>query len=152
MENEFSFLSLLLITGLAAFVPLLASRFKKLRIPIVVGEIMAGMIFGKSGLNWIEPSPALEGALHFPAAFDMLTDHADGVEVSEVKLNNPQSAGRLLRQIRLPGDALILSLRRNGEVLVPHGNTRLRQGDLLMLVGHQDSLAKSLDMLNPGTL
>jgi Trk K+ transport system NAD-binding subunit len=35
---------------------------------------------------------------------------------------------------------------------VPHGNTRLRQGDLLMLVGHQDALAKSLNQLDSNTL
>jgi Trk K+ transport system NAD-binding subunit len=87
--------------------------------------------------------------LHFPAAFDMLTNHADGVEVREVELNNARFDGRPVRQIRLPGDALILAIRRNGEVLVPHGNTRLRQGDLLMLVGHQDSLAESLNQLAP---
>jgi CPA2 family monovalent cation:H+ antiporter-2 len=57
MSHEFPFLSLLLITGLAAFVPLLASR---LRLPIVVGEILAGIIVGRSGLNLIEPSPALD--------------------------------------------------------------------------------------------
>lgn len=91
---------------------------------------------------------AVEGALHFPAAFDMLTNHADGVEVREAELNNPRLDGRPLRQVRLPGDALVLGLRRDGEVLVPHGNTRLRRGDLLMLVGHQESLKEALDQLN----
>ena len=60
MEEQFPFLSLLIITGLAAFVPLLASRFQKLRLPIVVGEILVGMIIGKSGFNLIESSPALD--------------------------------------------------------------------------------------------
>lgn len=83
---------------------------------------------------------ALEGALHFPAAFDMLTNHADGVDVREVELTAPHVAGRRLRDIRLPGDALVLGLRRNGEVLVPHGNTELAFGDLLMLVAHEDAL------------
>ena len=59
-QEEFPFISLLLITALAAFVPLLASRFRKFRVPIVVGEILAGMIVGKSGLDLIQPSPALE--------------------------------------------------------------------------------------------
>jgi Kef-type K+ transport system membrane component KefB/K+/H+ antiporter YhaU regulatory subunit KhtT len=107
----------------------------------------------KLGVRVIRPQLAtilsLESALHFPAAFDMLTNHADGVEVREVELNNARFDGRPVRQIRLPGDALILAIRRNGEVLVPHGNTRLRQGDLLMLVGHRDSLAESLNQLAP---
>ena len=59
-HQEFPFLSLLLITSLAASVPLLASRLKRLQLPIVVGEIIAGMIVGRSGLDLIEPSQALE--------------------------------------------------------------------------------------------
>ncbi len=91
---------------------------------------------------------ALEGALHFPGAFDMLADHADGVEVREIAMHNPRLNGRRLRHIRLPGDALVLGLRRDGEILVPHGDTKLQQGDLLMLVGHQDSLQQALLQLN----
>ena len=128
---------------------------QEFKIPYLVAyardpAIAAQMV--KLGVRVIRPQLAtilaLEGALQFPAAFDMLTDHADGVEVREVELSSTQFANRLLRQIRLPGDALILGLRRDGEVLVPHGNTRLRQGDLLMLVGHQDSLAEALEQLD----
>lgn len=92
---------------------------------------------------------ALEGALHFPAAFDMLTNHADGVEIREIALNNPRLDGKLLRWVLLSGDALVLGLRRNGEVVVPNGNTKLQQGDLLMLVGHQEALQRALTLLNP---
>ena len=92
---------------------------------------------------------ALEGALHFPSAFDMLTDSTDGVEIREGTLNNPQLEGRPLRRIKLPGDVLILGLRRGDDVLVPHGNTRLRQGDVLMLVGHPDELHQAKTWLCP---
>jgi Trk K+ transport system NAD-binding subunit len=91
---------------------------------------------------------ALEGALQFPGAFDMLTNHADGVELREVELRNPALFSRYLRHIRLPGDALVLGLRRRGEVLVPHGNTKLQRGDLVMLVGHRETLQQAIDRLN----
>jgi Trk K+ transport system NAD-binding subunit len=42
-----------------------------------------------------------------------------------------------------------LGLRREGEVLVPHGNTTVRQGDVLMLVGHPDELRQAMAWLNP---
>ena len=92
---------------------------------------------------------ALEGALHFPSAFDMLTDHTDGVEIREGVLNNPPLEGRPLRRVKLPGDVLILGMRRGDDVLVPHGNTRLRQGDVLMLVGHPDELHQAVAWLCP---
>jgi len=46
MESEFPFLSLLVMTGLVTFVPLLVSRLLRFWLPVVVGKIMAGMIVG----------------------------------------------------------------------------------------------------------
>ena len=104
------------------------------------------------GVRVVQPQMAtayaLEGALHFPAAFDMLTDHADGIEVREVELSSRRWSGKRVREITLPGNALILGLRRKGEVLVPDGNTKLQRGDLLMLVGHPDALQSAINLLS----
>jgi Kef-type K+ transport system membrane component KefB/Trk K+ transport system NAD-binding subunit len=86
---------------------------------------------------------ALEGALHFPAAFNMLMDKTDDVELADVPLRNQALAGRSLRQVRLPGNVLVMGIRRQGEVLVPHGDTVLRRGDTMMLVGSPDSLREA---------
>jgi Kef-type K+ transport system membrane component KefB len=53
MEEEISFLPLLIVVFLAFIVPITLSRFQKLRLPIVVGEIIAGIIVGRSGLGWV---------------------------------------------------------------------------------------------------
>jgi Kef-type K+ transport system membrane component KefB/Trk K+ transport system NAD-binding subunit len=92
---------------------------------------------------------ALEGALHFPATFDMLSDPDDGVMVRETRLTNRMLVGRPLRRIRLPGSALVLGLRRDGEVLVPHGDTVLRQNDILMLVSSPEGLEEAMAWINP---
>ena len=42
-------LAIPLIAGLAFIVPLLAARIKALRLPVVVGEILVGMVIGTSG-------------------------------------------------------------------------------------------------------
>jgi Kef-type K+ transport system membrane component KefB len=122
------------------------------RVILVSDPTVAAQINGQ-GTRVVQPqlamALALEGALHFPAAFDMLANHTDGVEVREVVLNNPRLDRRPLQRIRLPGDALVLGLRREGEVLVPHGNTPLRRGDVLMLVGHPDELRQAMAWLNP---
>jgi Kef-type K+ transport system membrane component KefB len=122
------------------------------RVILVSDPTLAAQINGQ-GTRVVQPqlamALALEGALHFPAAFDMLANHTDGVEVREVVLNNPRLDRRPLQRIRLPGDALVLGLRREGEVLVPHGNTPLRRGDVLMLVGHPDELRQAMAWLNP---
>jgi len=54
MEESLSFLPLLIVIFLAFLVPITLSRFRKLRLPIVVGEIIAGIIIGRSGFGWVQ--------------------------------------------------------------------------------------------------
>jgi len=77
LENN-PFLALLLITGLALIVPILASRFRKVLLPTVVGEIFAGMIIGYSGLNIVHPSQTLTFLAEFGFAYLMFLS---GLEV-----------------------------------------------------------------------
>ena len=48
-----SFAPLLIVITLAFLVPLLLTRFRRLRLPIVVGEILAGIVVGRSGFGWV---------------------------------------------------------------------------------------------------
>ncbi|MCA9869492.1 MAG: cation:proton antiporter, partial [Anaerolineae bacterium] len=59
MENGGSLLPVLLVVGLAFIVPLVLQRFRRLQIPVVVGEIFAGMVIGRSGLNLVVDDPVL---------------------------------------------------------------------------------------------
>ena len=54
MEESMSFYPLLIVLFLAFLVPIALSRFKKVKLPIVVGEIVAGIIIGRSGFGWVE--------------------------------------------------------------------------------------------------
>lgn len=90
---------------------------------------------------------AMAGALRFPTAFAMLMDTADGVDVLDVHLVNATLAGRPLRRIKLPGDALVLGLQRDGEVIVPHGDTVLHNEDVLVIVGSPDSLREARSLI-----
>lgn len=56
MEEARSFAPLLIVVILAFLVPFLLSSVRgQLAIPIVVGEIVAGMIVGRSGFGWVSP-------------------------------------------------------------------------------------------------
>ena len=83
---------------------------------------------------------ALEGALHFPWAFDMLADLSSGVDFTDVVMKSPYLAGRQLRSIRMPGNVLVMGVRRGGETLVPNGETVLELEDILILVGEREHL------------
>ncbi|WP_110942974.1 monovalent cation:proton antiporter family protein [Inediibacterium massiliense] len=72
MEHEvISYSSLLIIILLATFVPIFVKKIKFLPIPIVVGEVISGMIVGKSGFNLIDESPWLNFLYTFGFAFLM---------------------------------------------------------------------------------
>ncbi len=73
-----------------------------------------------------------------PTAFALLTRTDDQTEVYEVVVENRKCAGKTLRELKLPGDILILAVRRNDDLLVPHGNTTLEINDHLTLVSSQD--------------
>jgi Trk K+ transport system NAD-binding subunit len=92
------------------------------------------------GARWVQPSMALllalEGALEFPLAFDLLA-RMRGVKVREATLRNPELADQTLQEIHLPGGALVMGIWREEEMIVPRKDTRLQLGDTLMLVASE---------------
>ena len=78
-------IALLTITALATAIPVLAKRLDRFGIPIVVYEILAGVIIGGSGLNLIEPSPTLTFLAEFGFAYLMFLS---GLEL-DLKLLKP---------------------------------------------------------------
>ena len=59
-EHTFSFVPLLIVVFIAFLVPILLTRFRKIGIPIIVGEILAGIVVGQSGLGWVTENATLE--------------------------------------------------------------------------------------------
>jgi Kef-type K+ transport system membrane component KefB/Trk K+ transport system NAD-binding subunit len=106
------------------------------------------------GVRVVQPVMAtalgLEGALYFPSAFTMMSERGDDVELLDIPLRNPLLAKRRLRDVRLAGNALVIGLRRDGEVLVPHGDTTLELGDTLTLVGSATALREARPWLTYG--
>jgi Trk K+ transport system NAD-binding subunit len=102
------------------------------------------------GARWVQPSMALllsvEGALEFPAAFDLLT-RMRGIKIREATLVNSRLVGQTLPNVHLPGGALIMGIRRGSEVIVPHTDTRLQFNDVLLLVAPEEEFADLLTWL-----
>ena len=59
MEHTHSFAPLLIVIFLAFIVPILLSHFKRVKLPIVVGEIIAGVLVGPAVLNWVQEDTIL---------------------------------------------------------------------------------------------
>jgi len=100
--------------------------------------------FHKLGALIIEPATAMVSLLdHFvrsPNAASLLLGMDEGQDTLDVEIRNKDIHGMRLRELRLPSDVLVLSVKRKGQLLVSHGYTRLRLGDIITLVGAGNSL------------
>jgi Trk K+ transport system NAD-binding subunit/Kef-type K+ transport system membrane component KefB len=100
--------------------------------------------FHKLGALIIEPATAMVSLLdHFvrsPNATSLLLGMDKGQDSMDIEIRNEDIHGMRLRDLRLPSDVLVLSVRRKGQLLVSHGYTRLRLGDIMTLVGSETSL------------
>ncbi len=83
-----------------------------------------------------------------PAAYELLTRTDDDHEVCEVAVHNPLFLDKPLRQVEFPGELLVLAIRRQGELMVPHGDSRLSAGDQITLVGTCSCVDVSRQMLS----
>lgn len=82
----------------------------------------------------------LDHLVRSPAGASLLLGTHPDQDIVDVELLNPELDGVRVRDLRLPGDRLVLSLRRDGESNVCHGYTRLILGDWVTLVGSESSL------------
>ncbi len=125
---------------------------EKYDIPMVVSKIADVELIPRlqnMGIKVVQPelatAMALEGAILYPTAFEVLAHQSEDIQVTEISVTNHQLDGIPLRDIRLPGDALLLSLQRDGTVMVPHGETILRLHDQLGLVGSPTAVTDAAD-------
>jgi Kef-type K+ transport system membrane component KefB/Trk K+ transport system NAD-binding subunit len=106
--------------------------------------------FRKLGVNTVNPATdrvtLLTLVARNPSAYNLLTRADDDKEVVEVLVSDGHCDGKTLYQLKLPGDLLVLALRRNGELLIPHGDTLLNCGDYLTLVGSIEAIDTARQM------
>ncbi len=92
----------------------------------------------------IDPSTAMVSLLeHFvrsPEATSLLLGMQKGQDTRDIEIFNPDMHGIALRDLRLPPDVIILSIRRAGQTIISHGYTRLRIRDIVTVVGSIKSL------------
>jgi CIC family chloride channel protein len=59
------------------------------------------------------------------------------------------AAGKRIREVAWPEDAVLVSIRRNDGVIIPHGDTVIRVNDTLTAFGHGDSRVAVAEILEP---
>ncbi|MBZ0301317.1 MAG: cation:proton antiporter [Anaerolineae bacterium] len=100
--------------------------------------------FQALGVQVVYPASAMVNLLdqfvRAPQTAAMLLQGDPAHQVVQITITNPDVNNVLVRDLRLPGDVLVLGLMRDGDVIVPHGYTRLKLNDDMTLIGQPRSL------------
>jgi Trk K+ transport system NAD-binding subunit len=106
--------------------------------------------FRDLGIRSISPITAtalmLDGMVGHPDLFTMCEVTEEG-DILEVPLTNKRVIGKAIRDIELPQESLIVLVRRNGKSLIAHGDTELREGDYVTLIGTLDAVQGAANIL-----
>ena len=64
-----------------------------------------------------------------------------GIDIIEMSVEALSEAiGKKIRDIRLPPDALIVTITRNGESIIPHGDVAIESNDYLITIARKESI------------
>lgn len=109
--------------------------------------------FTELGALIVDPSTAMVSLMdHFvrsPNATSILLGMESDQDAVDIEILDPNIQGLALRDLRLPSDILILSIQRKGQMMITHGYTRLRVGDVVTILGSKESIDKVELMFGP---
>jgi Trk K+ transport system NAD-binding subunit/Kef-type K+ transport system membrane component KefB len=92
----------------------------------------------------IDPSKAMINLMmqyiKSPTTATLLLGELKGQSSIDIEVRDLTVVGRYLRNIHLPPDVIILSIERNGQIIITHGFTKLELGDIMTVVGSEESL------------
>ncbi len=141
---------------LATF-PLLAGvRGAEIYFNIVFFTVSVSVLLQGTTIGWLarklrlqKPSPATDR--RFP--LDILPAGVDRSHVAEITVSEGSLAvGKRVVSLRLPREAHLMLVTRQGEHLVPRGSTTLRAGDVLSVLADQTALTKVDSVMKPPSI
>lgn len=100
--------------------------------------------FQELGAMVVDPGVAivslLDHLVRAPEGASLLLGMHKNQDIIDLEMRNTWLDGVALRDMRLPRNTLILSVRRGDEWLLTHGYTRLRIGDKVTAMGSREGL------------
>jgi Trk K+ transport system NAD-binding subunit/Kef-type K+ transport system membrane component KefB len=102
--------------------------------------------FHALGALIVDPSTAMVGLMDHlvrsPNATSLLLGNDNNQDTIDLEVLDQDLSGMALRDLRFPSDIIILSIMRKDQMIISHGYTRLRLGDVVTIVGSKESLEK----------
>ena len=95
--------------------------------------------------SFFSTKTVLKSLIQTPHMINILTREETGM--TEIEMNNAEFNGTELRAFPFMGDTIIVRIFREEDSIVPHGDTRLKMGDRLIVTGsheHIDRMSETL--------
>ncbi len=109
--------------------------------------------FSSLGIQVVSPVEStamlLDTLVRRSPALELLSGQVPGREVCEVVLKNKKLANKALNSWSLKGNVMIAMVRRNGSLFIPQGDTIMREGDTLTLVGDCEDIDSTRLLVAP---
>lgn len=100
--------------------------------------------FHELGALIVDPTTAMvslfDHMVRSPVATSMLLGMEEDQDIIDIEVRDPLLDGVALRDLRLPDDVIIVSVQREGHVLISHSYTRLKIGDHVTAIGSEKCL------------
>ncbi len=94
----------------------------------------------------IDPSKAMINLMmqyvKSPTTATLLLGELKGQSSVDIEVRDLTVVGKYLRDLFLPPDVIVLSIERQGQIIITHGFTKLELGDVMTVVGSEESLAE----------
>ena len=111
------------------------------------GEISRFEKLGVTPINPATDQAILLGlVVRNPTMYELLTRTDDNRDLCEIAIRNPDYLDRPLKEIEFPNDLLVVAVRKDGELIVPRGDTVLRRGDHLTVLGSEDCVGNTRNL------
>jgi Kef-type K+ transport system membrane component KefB/Trk K+ transport system NAD-binding subunit len=83
---------------------------------------------------------AIENMILRPTTYNDLVETFENYTVEEISITNNRIDGMLVKNVHFPDDALLILIKRDKSIFIPHGETYFKRGDILHVLGTPTAL------------
>jgi len=80
--------------------------------------------------------------LMIPGVVEFIALSGGKANMVEIKVDDSPIVGKTVSELNLPKDVLIIAVFRDGDVIIPKGNTVIKKGDVVVVFGKMEEILK----------
>ncbi|WKK83724.2 cation:proton antiporter [Marivirga arenosa] len=84
----------------------------------------------------------VESLIVSPDSISSLSESFENYRLEEIQIKRKEIHKRKVKELALPPTGSLVIQKRDGEVFIPHGDTKLLLGDFITVIGNQNALAE----------